>query len=82
MVCIGFIDGGKDSCRGDGGGPAVCDGVLHGIVSWGDGCGKKYRPGVYTKVCEFNRWIAEVMASHWPENTRKEREILYCQYMT
>jgi len=63
-VCIGFIDGGKDSCRGDGGGPAVCDGVLHGIVSWGHGCSKKYRPGIYTKVCEFNRWIAEVMASH------------------
>ena len=62
MVCIGFMDGGKDSCSGDGGGPAVCNGVLQGIASWGHKCGEKYRPGVYTKICEFSGWIAEVMA--------------------
>ena len=30
-MSIGFMDEEKDSYRGDGGGPTVCDGVLHGI---------------------------------------------------
>ena len=64
MMCLGFLEGGKDSCKGDGGGPVVCNGVLQGLVSWGHGCAGRTRPGVYTKVCEFNDWIRGMMSTN------------------
>ncbi|KFQ22673.1 Ovochymase-2, partial [Merops nubicus] len=65
MICAGFpLEEGKDSCTGDSGGPLVCpseDNVgfytLHGITSWGLGCGRKSYPGVYTNVGAFVDWI-------------------------
>jgi len=60
FLCAGGEEG-KDACKGDGGGPLVCEvnGVsqLAGIVSWGVGCGQQDVPGIYVKVSHFNQWI-------------------------
>ncbi|HJQ45491.1 MAG TPA: serine protease [Amycolatopsis sp.] len=53
MVCAGYPDGGVDACQGDSGGPLVVNGTLIGIVSWGDGCAKAGKYGVYTRVSTY-----------------------------
>ncbi|CAH2232285.1 jg25452 [Pararge aegeria aegeria] len=63
-ICAGFMAGGKDACQGDSGGPLLCRNPMNtqqwyvaGIVSHGDGCGRKDEPGVYTRVSLFVPWI-------------------------
>ena len=51
------------SFQGDSGGPLVIKDLkdtwyLVGIVSWGDNCGQRNRPGVYTMVAYYRHWIA------------------------
>ncbi|XP_032109924.1 hepatocyte growth factor activator [Sapajus apella] len=61
MLCAGYFDCKSDACQGDSGGPLACEknGVayLHGIISWGDGCGRLHKPGVYTRVANYVDWI-------------------------
>lgn len=63
MFCAGRPDWSQDACEGDSGGPLVCTVgsrlFQFGVISWGDGCAKENRPGVYTKVTNYNRWIGE-----------------------
>lgn len=63
MLCAGTKNGKRDACQGDSGGPLTTVGdrrVLVGIVSWGDRCGSKKYPGVYTRVSTFANLITSV----------------------
>ncbi|ENL3532990.1 trypsin-like serine protease [Vibrio cholerae] len=59
VFCAGTA--GKDSCSGDSGGPIFFrtnHGLTQmGVVSWGDGCGRSDKPGVYTKLSAFDTWL-------------------------
>lgn len=58
MVCAGDMNiGGKDACDGDSGGPMAADNKLHGIISWGRGCGSPSSPGVGTRITFYRKWI-------------------------
>nr|Q58L93.1 RecName: Full=Venom prothrombin activator porpharin-D; Short=vPA; AltName: Full=Venom coagulation factor Xa-like protease; Contains: RecName: Full=Porpharin-D light chain; Contains: RecName: Full=Porpharin-D heavy chain; Flags: Precursor [Pseudechis porphyriacus]AAX37263.1 factor X-like protease porpharin D precursor [Pseudechis porphyriacus] len=70
MFCAGYDTLPRDACQGDSGGPHITayrdTHFITGIISWGEGCAKKGKYGVYTKVSNFIPWIKAVMRKHQP----------------
>ena len=65
QFCLGYPQGGTDACLGDSGGPAFDNNqkILYGIISYGIGCARAYKPGVYTNVAFYRDWIDSVVNS-------------------
>lgn len=62
-LCAGRPEGGVDTCSGDSGGPLRDgSGLLVGVTSWGLGCGRPGRPGVYTRVSAIASWIERTLS--------------------
>nr|Q9I8X1.2 RecName: Full=Snake venom serine protease Dav-PA; Short=SVSP; AltName: Full=AaV-SP-I; AltName: Full=AaV-SP-II; Flags: Precursor [Deinagkistrodon acutus] len=64
-LCAGIVQGGKDTCGGDSGGPLICNGQFQGIVSYGaHPCGQGPKPGIYTNVFDYTDWIQRNIAGN------------------
>ncbi|NXC82821.1 HGFA factor, partial [Cercotrichas coryphoeus] len=73
MFCAGYFDSKSDACQVMLGvlsrqvmemyfGQKYDISYLYGIISWGDGCGRVNKPGVYTRVTNYVKWINEKIA--------------------
>uniref|UniRef100_A0A6B2F6G6 Peptidase S1 domain-containing protein n=1 Tax=Bothriechis nubestris TaxID=1766655 RepID=A0A6B2F6G6_9SAUR len=64
-LCAGILEGGKDTCGGDSGGPLICNGQIQGILSvGGDPCALPHVPALYTKVFDYTEWIQSIIAGN------------------
>ena len=60
QICFDFTDRSEESFKMGEGGPAVCDGKLHGIFSWNNkksACGEDRVVGVFTRPCYSELFI-------------------------
>ena len=64
MIAAGYAKGGKDACQGDSGGPLIIreTRTLIGVVSFGEGCARPNKYGIYSNISNANEWIMSVIS--------------------
>ncbi|XP_062383230.1 coagulation factor X [Sardina pilchardus] len=81
MFCAGYLEAGRDACQGDSGGPHVTrykdTWFVTGVVSWGEGCARDGKYGVYTQVSKYIRWLNQLMNHIMTLKNRRRRDALY-----
>lgn len=65
---------GRDSCRGDSGGPLLSDTHQIGLVSFGRKCADTKHPGIYMRVEYFLEWIEETACILSPDTCRSQQD--------
>jgi secreted trypsin-like serine protease len=83
MICAGYDTGIIDSCQGDSGGPLIARdfaGRVYqiGIVSFGESCGVRGKPAVYTRVSGFKDFVMSVVPDAAFVDAKPEKTV----YMT
>lgn len=69
MFCAGYRNGGTDTCSGDSGGGLFCPPrkkrgwTIQGITSFGEGCGKRGKYGIYVTIINYLDWIKYIMTN-------------------
>lgn len=65
QFCAGYPDGGRDTCKGDSGGPLMLfkNGrwQLIGVTSTGGICGSPDTPGIYTRIAYYDSFIHQII---------------------
>lgn len=65
QLCAGYPEGGRDTCKGDSGGPLMFfkNGrwQLIGVTSTGGICGAPNTPGVYTRIAYYDSFIQQII---------------------
>uniref|UniRef100_A0A8C8RQT0 Serine protease 57 n=1 Tax=Pelusios castaneus TaxID=367368 RepID=A0A8C8RQT0_9SAUR len=63
MLCAASLNSTLQGvCSGDSGGPLICGGRVHGIVSFsGQRCGYRRYPDIYTRISNYISWVQDVL---------------------
>ena len=69
-ICAGYAAGGVDACQYDSGGALACEHegrfYVHGLVSWGVGCARPLKYGVYTNMELLRSWVVQTILNEEP----------------
>lgn len=65
-ICAGVLEGGRDACVGDSGGPMVDTETMvqYGVISFGRGCARPDTPGGYVRLSAFMDWIDDFICDY------------------
>ncbi|XP_004864340.1 serine protease 58 [Heterocephalus glaber] len=64
MICVGIVPGRRLPCKEVSSVPAVCHGVLYGILSYADGCILRADVGIYTSIFHYIPWIKNTIQNN------------------
>lgn len=66
----------QDACHGDSGGALICNNLVSGIVSFGNGCDRPEFPGVYTDVSYYSEFVDDCFRQVLPpDNDKNEPQL-------